>query len=135
MITTFPGWTEVDCENYKMLPLLLQPIVENAMLHGLEEKESGGLIRIQIDTDEEKDHLLVSVADNGCGMDQDQVRKLLETINSGQDGSTSRIGLQNVQKRLKMYCGEEFGLKIESEVGSGNKGYDYFAAAGEGAKT
>lgn len=115
----FSGMEKVDCEGYKMLPLLLQPIVENAMLHGLEEKERGGMIHIRLDTDEEKKLLFLSIADNGCGMDRAQLGKLLETVNGGQDAVTGGIGLQNVQKRLKMFYGENYGLTIESEPQTG----------------
>ena len=115
----FSGTEKVDCESYKMLPLLLQPIVENAMLHGLEEKERGGMIYIRLDTDEEKKLLFLSIADNGCGMDRTQLEKLLETVNGSQNTITGGIGLQNVQKRLKMFYGEDYGLTIESKPEAG----------------
>lgn len=115
----FSGMEKIDCENYKMLPLLLQPIVENAVSHGLEEKERGGMVHIRIDTDPENSHLFLAVADNGCGIRREKLGELLETIDSGQEAVTRGIGLQNVQKRLKMYYGKEYGLKIESEPGVG----------------
>lgn len=115
----FSGTDKIDCEQYKMLPLLLQPIVENSVLHGLEEKESGGLIRIQIDPDEKEEKLLISISDNGCGMTNEQLQMLLTTINDSQDLVSHKIGLRNVQKRLKMFYGENYGMNIKSSPGVG----------------
>ena len=115
----FSGTEQIDCENYKMLPLLLQPIVENAVSHGLEEKEHGGKVQISIGTNPAEGLLFVTVADNGCGIRREQLDELRKTIDSGQDAVTKGIGLQNVHKRLKMFYGERYGLKIESEQGAG----------------
>lgn len=115
---------KINCEDYKILPLLLQPIVENAVLHGLEEKESGGFIHIEIfpeSASAEKGTLLIAVSDNGCGMSPEELKQLNEKINSKNEIVSSKIGLHNVQKRLKMFYGENYGLKITSEPGAGTK--------------
>ena len=115
----FSGVDLVDCAQYKMLPLLLQPIVENAVNHGLEEKEHGGRVSIRIGTEPEKNLLLITVADNGCGIRRERLADLRAAIDSGRDAVTNGIGLPNVQKRLKMFYGEAYGLTIDSRPGAG----------------
>ena len=56
------------------LPLLLQPIVENAILHGLEETEQGGMVTIQIGQETGSEGIYIAVSDNGCGMDKRDTR-------------------------------------------------------------
>jgi len=109
----------IDREGYKMLPLLLQPIVENAMIHGLEEKGSGGLIGISITCTEDK--LLIIVSDNGCGMTTEKLRVLLDEFHAGKERAGSSIGLHNIQRRLIMFYGEDYGLTISSQPDVGTK--------------
>ncbi|MCR4735668.1 MAG: histidine kinase [Treponema sp.] len=113
--------TTCDVQNIMILPLLIQPIVENSFLHGLENRVSGGFIYIFITNDvNEPDDILITVKDNGCGMDSDKIDSLMEKMNNPElhDESHS-IGLTNVNSRIKLFYGEKYGLTIESEVGEG----------------
>ncbi|KPU26953.1 histidine kinase [Caloranaerobacter sp. TR13] len=93
-------------------PLTLQPIVENAIKHGIMEKIEGGTIEIKAISEENGTKLIVS--DNGVGID----KKYLERIFSNSNENTS-VGLINVNNRLKNKYGEKYGLKIQSELGVG----------------
>ena len=92
----------MDC---RILKFILQPIVENAILHGFAKNKFDGKIVIDGFTDE--DDLVLTIADNGIGMDA-----------PGKKGF-SGIGITNIQKRLKMNFGGAYGLKIESRPGEG----------------
>lgn len=108
---------------------VLQPLVENAIRHGLKNVRRGGCITVALEVRE--DDFYISVEDNGCGMSQQQVEcmnrkfrrpELSETGNgTAEDGADTKartqqggIGLGNVNKRIKMFCGEEYGLKAVS---------------------
>ena len=108
---------EIDADSVYILPLLLQPIVENAILHGLEEKESGGLIRISV-CRREGDYV-ITVTDNGCGMTARELVELNRDIQIRDSGRTKSIGLYNINQRLKLSYGPEYGVKIMSETGQG----------------
>ncbi|WP_204260258.1 sensor histidine kinase [Caloranaerobacter azorensis] len=93
-------------------PLILQPIVENAVKHGIMEKLEGGTIVIKA-IDSERETILI-VKDDGVGMDEDYIKHIF----SRKEGNDS-IGLINVNNRLKNKYGEKYGLKIESKPGVG----------------
>lgn len=125
----------IDTEQIVLLPLLLQPVVENSVVHGLEGKEAGGLIRIQIyrgygpshtDGDEEmgageEEFLFIDISDNGEGMDRESLETLVRDIQTKDTGRTHSIGLYNINQRLKLLYGEENGLTIDSAVGKGTR--------------
>ena len=113
--------TTCDVQNIEILPLLIQPIVENSFLHGLENKVSGGFIYILITADAQNpDDILISVKDNGCGMDEDEIELVTKKMNEpdSQNNSTS-IGMANVNSRIKLFYGQKYGISIQSEVGEG----------------
>lgn len=91
---------------YKLPKLILQPLIENAIIHGLENREEGG--RIIVHGMIKNKMLQLSVADNGVGMSQEKIRTILS-----QDSNDS-IGIRNVNQRLQLYFGTERGLKIQS---------------------
>jgi two-component system sensor histidine kinase YesM len=101
----------------RMIKLILQPIVENAVYHGMSNRRSGGEINITASVIG-KDGLEFRIADNGGGMSEEQVQKLNEYI-QGQNELYSSIGLRNVNKRIKLKYGEEYGVIINSEIGKG----------------
>lgn len=104
-------------EEYRMLPMLLQPLVENAFVHGLECKRTRGRVTIRV---EEQDGLLViSVRDNGVGMDRTRLERLRSMLNGNGEESGIHIGLQNVNSRIKLYYGEAYGLDIASAENEG----------------
>jgi two-component system sensor histidine kinase YesM len=97
---------------YKMVKLILQPLVENAIYHGIKYRETKGTVIIR--GEEREDGILLQVIDNGIGMDEDT---LLHLFDKGKiDGKTNGVGVENVNRRLKLYYGENFGLKYESAV-------------------
>ncbi len=103
---------QIDISEYMILPLLIQPIVENAFVHGLEGKKSGGTVTINISNQEE--YLMISVADNGLGMSESRLNQLLISINDVNSKSKSHIGMHNVQQRIKLFYGVKYGMSIES---------------------
>ena len=114
--------TEVTCpENLKkcLVPkVILQPIVENAIFHGLAPLESYG--KLSIFVDQVDNHLLIKVHDNGIGMDEESINSLL-TKESENSGGMRKIGIANVFNRIKATCGEEFGLDMYSSKGDGTQ--------------
>jgi len=95
-------------------PFVLQPLVENAVHHGLEPSERSGRLEIVIqDADTEA---LVTVEDNGIGADPAHLRRALSGL-SAEEG----IGLHNVDERLRAVYGDERGLTIETALGAGTK--------------
>ncbi len=95
--------------------LILQPIVENAVFHGIKPKMESHQIqtgRIQILVDAIEDNVLIHIIDDGVGMDQNDADRLLSQSGSG-------IGVKNVNTRIKLRFGEQYGLSINSAVGKG----------------
>ncbi len=103
-------------EDYHILPLLLQPIVENAILHGLEEKEKDGQITMYVYS---KDELHIDICDNGCGMTTQQVQSLRNSIIFRNPNIKASIGLYNINQRIKLCYGNRYGLLISSMPGKG----------------
>ena len=111
---------DVDVDGYYVLPLMIQPIVENAVVHGLENIDINGQIDIQICLND-KEQLQITVADNGQGMlpeEYEEIRKKLSTPGLKLESS---IGVYNICERIRLHYGEEYGLDIESEYGKGTK--------------
>ena len=105
---------------YVSMPRLsLQPLVENALNHGLKNKAGSKVV--QIIGKLEDDNLILSVADNGVGMDAEAMNRSLERNESRHAASGNSIGLHNINSRLKLLHGEQYGLKIESELGQGTR--------------
>ena len=106
---------EIDTKKQRMLRFLLQPIVENAIMHGLSEMTSSGTLEISIYND--KDCMMIQVADDGVGMTKEKVEELNRFINSPESRKDGRksIGVRNVNQRIKLSCGEMYGLTVESE--------------------
>ena len=101
------------------LKLMLQPLVENAIYHGMEFMDGDGLITLK--AWREEDELYLSVADNGLGMTEDKVEMILTGKSSSGNGRGSGIGVKNVNERIKLYFGEAYGLSIDSEPDEGTK--------------
>jgi len=102
-----------DVLELSSLKLMLQPLVENAIYHGMEFMDGDGLIKIR--AWREADELYLSVTDNGLGMTEDKVSLVLEGKSNSGNGRGSGIGVKNVNERIKLYFGEDYGLKIDSE--------------------
>lgn len=101
--------------NVRILKLLIQPLIENSVTHGLEDLQEG---RIDVSVHRDDRHLIITVADSGVGM---TAEKLEELRNYVYRKDTERaVGLQNVYKRLKLYYGDNADLIIESEQHKGS---------------
>ncbi|AZN43892.1 sensor histidine kinase [Paenibacillus albus] len=106
-------------EQVPILPLIIQPLVENAVIHGLENREEGGIVRVIAELVGGMLH--VEVIDNGEGMTRERLQALNQTFDDQDDADGSRIGLRNVHMRLKLLYGSESGLVIWSEPGIGTR--------------
>ncbi len=102
--------------NYKIIKLILQPIVENAINHGLKDKARNGQILIEGCLSEP--NIIFTITDNGIGMDSYRLKALNDYINEINNDFDS-IGLKNANKRIKLHYGDQYGLKIFSVVGEG----------------
>ncbi|WP_078543735.1 sensor histidine kinase [Litchfieldia alkalitelluris] len=109
--------THEDFERNKIPKLTIQPVIENAIQHGLEEII--GECHISVNLKAIRDELIIMIEDNGPGMDESKVTSIL----SGEIVSkkSSGIGLNNIRERIKLMFGERYGIQIESEVGKGTK--------------
>ena len=108
---------DMDLSEYQILPLLLQPLVENAILHGLADTETDGQIVIAV-SKKEDDLLLIEISDNGRGMDEEE----LETLEKGlqvQKTSSANIGIYNINRRIKLFYGSAYGMEIKSQPDKG----------------
>lgn len=97
--------------------LMIQPIVENAIFHGLEAKEDPGLIIVESSVSD--DMLFITVSDDGIGMDEEELEQLRKSFDDRKYQSGRSIGISNVSNRIKINFGDEYGLTVESEVGIG----------------
>ncbi|WP_339284678.1 sensor histidine kinase [Paenibacillus sp. FSL R5-0486] len=105
--------------------LLIQPLVENAILHGIESKLGPGKISIHVDALTEKNLVCIKVRDDGPGMDESRLQAVIQALHGGPPVSNkgTGVGLINVHRRLKLYFGSQLGerckLSITSKVGEG----------------
>lgn len=109
--------SDMDLNEYQIMPLLLQPIVENALLHGLEEVEQHGRIIIHITKREEK--LYIEIFDNGCGMTPEETAAMEQNIYYHPKESSKSIGLYNIYQRIQLCFGKDYGLKVKSKKSLG----------------
>ncbi|GGO07914.1 sensor histidine kinase [Saccharibacillus kuerlensis] len=112
---------ESDTLEVLLPPLVIQPLIENAIVHGLENKEEEGTVSLHAVRIGEE--VLIDVIDNGAGMTPERLRQVEESIREKDEKEESRIGLRNVHQRLIMTYGEECGLHISSELGKGTQIY------------
>lgn len=108
---------DLDVSQFQIMPLLLQPIVENAVLHGLEEVEENGKIIIHIHLYQET--LYIKVFDNGCGMTPEEIEKMKQNIYHHPKESSRSIGLYNINQRIQLCYGSDYGLRIQSKKDCG----------------
>jgi two-component system, sensor histidine kinase YesM len=99
----------------QILKLLIQPLVENAIYHGIKNMEGPGLIRIS--GFRESDAIVIRISDNGVGMGREQ----LEALRDGliEPNQANGVGVRNVQERIHVYFGLEYGVSFDSAPGAG----------------
>ncbi|HKM06441.1 MAG TPA: sensor histidine kinase [Sphaerochaeta sp.] len=109
--------------SYRIPKLTLQPIVENCIIHGLECQVGQGLLRIHIETTQSR--LLVTVSDNGVGIKSSVLEKMHRNLSvrsfdyMKRDEHHGGIALVNVNNRIKLLFGEQYGLTVTSQIGVG----------------
>lgn len=110
---TYSIHVNCDVEEIYTIPLILQPIVENAMVHGIEMKKGTGHVAIHVD--EINNTIRIQVIDDGVGFSEKKLQEIKEYINATTDITGNHIGLRNVNQRVKLLFGEEYGISIESQ--------------------
>ena len=109
--------------SYKLPILTIQPIVENAIHHGLETKMGTGTITLRAFTTQ--DRLMIYIMDDGMGMSEGRLKEIQQAMegkgspSSGSKGKNMGIAMINVNQRIKFYFGSEYGLKVYSAPGAG----------------
>lgn len=120
---------DVDLSAYRCVPLLFQPIVENAISYGLEGQDTG-IIRIIIAKCE--DTFDICISDNGSGMTKERLEQVIAKVdNYTRVRNTSSIGLYNINRRIKLNYGDDYGIRIESEPGMGTRVFIHIPAITE----
>lgn len=110
---TYEFDVEESCLSYLCNKITLQPIIENAIYHGIDRMVDEGCIQIRIE--EEENAIRMTVTDNGVGMTKEQCQEILHR----EAGDRTGIGIKNVNDRIRIYFGEEYGLHITSELDEG----------------
>ncbi len=97
--------------------LILQPIIENAITHGIEPRNQKGTIHICIE--DQGEAMIISVEDNGMGMNPDQLKGLRDETSDTEKEGHRGIGIRNVDRRIRLHYGEQYGVSVESLYGKG----------------
>lgn len=105
------------CMDFTVPKLILQPIVENSIIYSMEDEQHE--LEIEINGFIEDNNLVIEVCDNGPGIKEEILKNILKTIFD--KDRFSKVGLNNVNQRIKLYCGNEYGLKIENNLVAGTK--------------
>lgn len=113
---------ESEILDFKLPKLTLQPIVENAIYHGIENKIGKGYLNLRIRATRE--HLIIRVSDDGMGIDEEQLVELNRqlkslSIDAANDRKKGGIAIQNVNNRIKLLFGEQYGICIYSQKNVG----------------
>jgi len=107
--------------NYRTLNIILQPLVENSIYHGIKNKNEKGFINIS--AYEEDNKLIITVEDDGVGMDEETCRDILKESFEQKFSSGSGIGVRNVNSRILLYFGSQYGLSFKSTLGVGTTAF------------
>lgn len=112
---------EKEILDYNIIKLSLQPLLENAIYHGVKQKRGQG--KIKINGYEKDDIIHLEVLDNGNGIDADKLNDIKKEINAayGEKKRFIGVGLQSVNERIKIHFGRQYGILIESELGIGTR--------------
>ena len=115
--------SETLCRDCMIPRFTLQPLVENAIFHGLEPKGGHGSVLLDISTDPDTGDVLLRITDDGVGMPPEQVAHLLDEPAEGAEKAEKfrHVGLWNVNRRIRYSFGEGYGLTIESEEDVGTE--------------
>lgn len=113
LLYSIKGEDTLNLSNYQILPLLVQPIVENSLSHGLERTDREVFVEIALEKTE-NDLLRVTVSDNGVGMNEETLKEVIAHLSIPQNESDHGVGLYNINNRVHLFYGTQYGLTIES---------------------
>lgn len=108
-----------EADRVRIPPLIIQPLVENAVIHGMDQKEEGTFIRVRVTASEGMLHVITE--DNGAGITLERLQMIYGYLNDTDEKDGGRIGLRNVHVRLQLTYGPDAGLIIYSEPGIGTR--------------
>ncbi|BBF45262.1 two-component sensor histidine kinase [Lachnospiraceae bacterium KM106-2] len=114
---TYEIHIEEGAKQYRIYKLLLQPFIENSILHGFEGMEEGGQLTVTILLEKEENMICIMLEDNGAGMSEEVLQSVKEF--DGEEDNSAHVGLQNTFARLQMYYGEKAKWHIKSMIGMG----------------
>ena len=117
-ITSSIEYDQEKAKEVMVMPFILQPFVENAYVHGMEEMEEGGRIEIRARIE---DCLKLVIEDNGRGMTEKELKEILSGMNAVDELDRTHIGIVNVNQRIRIRFGEAYGVKFTSTFGKGTK--------------
>lgn len=117
-ITSDISFDKELAEKYMVMPFVVQPFVENAYVHAMEDMEEGGCIEIRAEI---RDDMYLVIEDNGQGMTGEDLKDILDNMNNFENLDRTHIGVVNVNQRIKLRFGNEYGVKITSEFGKGTR--------------
>ena len=106
-----------DIYDYCIPKITIKPIVENDLYHGIKNRRGGG--KITITGVENKDELTIQVHDDGAGMDEERLKEVREGIIKNNPDKTAIYGLYNVNERIRLNFGDEYGITVDSKLGKG----------------
>lgn len=111
----------IDFTTYDLFipPLIIQPLVENAVIHALENSEDH--VEVTVEANKVSEGLLIEVLDTGFGISKEKRVEINQSLHESDEKQGDRIGLKNVHQRLQLLYGEKSGLRIKSELGTGTK--------------
>ncbi len=115
-ISAFIEYDKEMAKKVMIMPLIIQPYVENAYVHGMEEMEEGGMIRVRAVI---TDTLDLTIEDNGRGMNEAELAELHRNMNDVENLDRSHIGVANVDQRIKLKFGNDYGVTFSSREGEG----------------
>ena len=110
--------SHLDLTQYQILPLLIQPIIENAVSHGLEDTGKEGHVILKIFRSKD-DLLIADVFDNGIGMSPEKLKDVIDHLDIPQPESDHGVGLYNINNRVHLFYGKSYGLSLHSRPGFG----------------
>jgi len=100
--------SDPECEHILIPKLTLQPLVENSLIHGLENSVRSGKISLQVK--KRRDYILIRIFDNGIGIAPERIKEIMSPSKAKHTGHTTSVGVQNILNRLKLFCNGSFTI-------------------------
>ncbi|MBO4903908.1 MAG: sensor histidine kinase [Lachnospiraceae bacterium] len=107
-----------DLNEYTIPKITIQPLIENALYHGIKNKRGGG--KIVVSSRREGDDFIISVSDNGIGMTEERLQEVMSGLNGERPSDNAIYGLYNVNERIKLKFGDKYGITLHSVYGEGS---------------